>query len=305
MKFLLTVVAVGLLATPSIAAPTVDGSISGDGYGAALAVQTTQTGFGDNSSELNAAYATIDSGKLYVAITGNLEGNFNKLSIFIDSAAGGQSTFISAGNDNSTNMTGMVFDNGFTADYHLIVRRGNDFGNDKFDVDIADLGAATFDSYQDFLTGGGQEGTGTTGTGTVNSVGMEWGYDNSNVAGVTGGNGAANQADALAVTTGLEFSVSLSDIGYTGGAINIMAGVNGGGHDFWSNQFLGGLGTPSGNLGNAGANGEPLFDFSDGGTDINFATQIAGRQFFTLVPEPTALAMAGLAALGMLCSRRR
>ena len=73
------------------------------GYGSALAVQTVETGFGDanpaGGSELDAGYARLDGGRLYLLLTGNLEANFNKLEIFIDSKAGGQSVFDSSGND--------------------------------------------------------------------------------------------------------------------------------------------------------------------------------------------------------------
>lgn len=93
--------------TPAAAAsPTVDGTHDAS-YGSALAVQTVETGFGDNCSELDAGYALIDSGKLYLMLTGNIEANFNKLNIFIDSKAGGQSTFVSAGNDDS-NVAGVA-----------------------------------------------------------------------------------------------------------------------------------------------------------------------------------------------------
>ena len=54
-------------------------------YGGPLAVQGIQTGFGDPGSELDAAYAIVSEGMLYLMITGNLEPNFNKLEIFIDS----------------------------------------------------------------------------------------------------------------------------------------------------------------------------------------------------------------------------
>jgi hypothetical protein len=262
-------------------------------------VQTVETQFGDNASEWNAGYATIDAGRLYLMLTGNLEANFNKLEIFIDSKAGGQSVFDSSGNDNAGRMDGLVFDAGFTADYHLIVRRGNDSGNDRFDVDFANLGAQSASGYFDFLSGSGVVGTGSTGTG-VNGSPLDFGYDNSNVAGVLGGTGAANQAAAEAVTTGLELSVALSDLGYVGGPINIMVGQNGGGHDFWSNQFLGGLAAPQGNLGgdgNGNFTGEGAIDF----------TTLAGNQFFTLrgIPEPTSLGLAALAGVSLLAIRRR
>ena len=48
-------------------------------YGDPVTVQTVQTQFGDNLSELNAAYAYSTNGLLYLLITGNLEANFNKM----------------------------------------------------------------------------------------------------------------------------------------------------------------------------------------------------------------------------------
>jgi hypothetical protein len=299
MRFFCSVLVVGLLALPAWAIPTVDGTRDAE-YGAALAVQTVETQFGDNFSEMDAAYAKCcDDGKLYLMLTGNIEDNFNKLEIFIDSKSGGQGVFASAGNDNAGNMNGLVFDAGFTADYHIIVRRGTDNGNEKFDVDFADLGTATFSSYQDFLTGGGKVGVGTTGTG-VNAVGIMAGYDNSNVAGVLGGTAAANQADAAAVSTGLELGIALSDLGYTGGPIGVMVGQNGGQHDYWSNQFLGGLTPPQGNLG-----GDGLGNYIGGPSGINMQN-FAGNQYFTACPEPSSLVLVGLAMMGMAaCGRRK
>ena len=75
-----------LAATPAWAVPTVDG-VRDVEYGVAKAVQTVQTGFGDNDNELDAAYASCTAGRLYLMVTGNLEANFNKLEIFIDSNA--------------------------------------------------------------------------------------------------------------------------------------------------------------------------------------------------------------------------
>lgn len=43
-------------------------------------------------------------------LTGNIEENFNRLEIFIDSKAGGQTSFSSAGNDNSVVMDGLLLE---------------------------------------------------------------------------------------------------------------------------------------------------------------------------------------------------
>jgi hypothetical protein len=303
---------VGLLAAPLSAQVTVDGTRDG-AYGSALAVQTVQTQFGDanpnGGSELDAGYGLISGGNLYLMLTGNIEANFNKLEIFIDSKAGGQSVFDSSGNDNAQRMDGLAFDAGFTADYHIIFRRGNDNGNDKVDLDFANLGAQSASGYFDIMTGGGLDGTGSTGTG-VNASPISVGYDNSNTLGVTGGTGAADQTAAAAVSTGLELSIALSDLGYVGGPINVMVGQNGGGHDFWSNQFLGGLpqdlmnqGAPNTGTGTHNLGGDGLGNFTGEGA-IDF-TLLAGDQFFTIIPEPSTFGLAGVALLAAMVRRKK
>jgi uncharacterized protein (TIGR03382 family) len=71
-----------------------------------------------------------------------------------------------------------------------------------------------------------------------------------------------------------------------------MVGQNNGGHDFWSNQFLGGAPAGTGNLGGPGNK-----DF----------TLIDGDQFFNVVvPEPATGALAAMAlGLAALAARRR
>ena len=56
MRFFCSVFLLGLLALPAWAIPTVDGTKDAE-YGGPLAVQTVETQFGDNFSELDAGYA--------------------------------------------------------------------------------------------------------------------------------------------------------------------------------------------------------------------------------------------------------
>ena len=82
---------------------------------------------------------------------------------------------------------------------------------------------------------------------------------------VTGCNNSS-VGNPAAVTTGVEISIPLADIGSPTGAIRVMAFINDGGHGFVSNQVLPSLPTGFGNL------GEPrALDF----------TTITGNQFAT------------------------
>jgi len=246
---------VGVALSSSVSAqPALDG-IRDPLYGPARAVQTVQTQFGDaspdNGSELDAAYARIDSGALYILLTGNLQNNFNRLNIFIDACPGGQQSINlaqSPANDGwAAAYDGFTFDPGFAADYLLILRNGAS----RFDIDFTDLTNGTAglveaatDVFSGSLTG--------SNIGALASTGIGVAHNGSNIAGVTAGTGAADQAAAAAVTTGIELRVPLTAIGNPTGALRVCAMININTHLYLSNQFLGGLTPPQGNL---GANG--------------------------------------------------
>jgi hypothetical protein len=302
-RIVISTLCASLLTAASVAsAITLDGSTAGDGYDL-RSVQTVQTQFGDNFSELNAAYGRIDGGTLYVTLTGNIEDNFNKLNIFIDTGAGGQNVLQNDGNNGGNNpendgwaqkYAGFTFDAGFDADYMMIVRRGLS----QFDFDFATIGGGlgAYEASGDIFSGS-LEGANAS----VGASGIGVGYDNSNVAGIIGGDQAANQAAAKAVTTGLELAIPLSAIGNPNPLdILISAHINGSNHDFLSNQSLGGFPAPQGNLG-----GDGLGNFTGtvSGVDLNnFPTS---DQFFSAVPEPSTCLLAIMGTLGIALLRRR
>ncbi|MEN1679152.1 MAG: PEP-CTERM sorting domain-containing protein [Planctomycetota bacterium] len=324
MRRVLSLLAVAGMTASAQAAIVVDGTVDA-GYGAPKAVQTVETQFGDASDpngtggggELNAGYAVVRGNRLFVTLTGNQEGNFNKVSVFIDSVAGGENVLDGSlaydFGDVSSNFGGLTFDSGFEADYHLFGRWGG--GAYELDIvnragstagaELGNFGAATVGTGTGVQSGsilaGGTATTGADG-GVFLTQDVPFGFNNTNTAGVAGGTNAADQAAAAAVTTGLEFSIALADIGSPaiGDTIKIHAAYGNGDNNFHSNQILGGLPAPQGNLGGDGGGN---FTGNLAGIDFN---QFAGDQFFSVVvPEPTSVALMLIASVGGLSVRRR
>jgi hypothetical protein len=267
-------------------------------YGPALAIQTVQTQFGTSpgggdatgGSELDAVYGNISGGNLNLFLAGCFENNGNHLNVFLADGRPGQSVLnASVGPSNASN--GSAFSPGFLATYEVDT---NDYQG-TFYTDVADLVNPSNSGYQGSVyVGGGGIGSGTL----TNGIAM--GINNtldSNTSGVGGGTGAANQANAAAVTTGLEMSIPLSLLGNATGPIEVLAGINGGGDGYFSNQFLPGLPPGTSNLGGGGPYTGP-----NSGT-FNFSS-LPGEFVTVSVPEPTSMCLLGGTAM-MLCIRRR
>jgi hypothetical protein len=342
MKRLLSLLAMSFLASSAGGAPTINGVRELD-YGGPLAVQSVETSFGDSSGglasggELDAAYAVIEGGRLYVMLTGNLGPNDNKLSVFIDSVPGGENVLTNMPEydfDNvSKNFGGLTFDSGFAADYHLFGRWGPETAN-TFNVDIANRaggGSATVavNGAAAGLGGGmaiqvgvinpGNNGIDELGNRTLtgfltNSV--NFGFNNNNNGGVdecgppnASDCQAANVPAALAVTTGFEFSIDLADLGDPAGGsqIKIHAVIGNQDNNFHSNQTLAGL--PTGSI-SLGGNGEGGFSGTLSEVDFN-DLPFPGNQYFvvtiprTIVPEPGSIALMAMALVAISCSRCR
>ena len=311
IHYLLLALSSAAASGPAWAAITIDGTRDA-AYGPALAVQTIRTGFGNainptglgGGGELDAAYALVEGGRLYVMVTGNIENNFNKLGLFIDAKPGGENTLSDTpGYDYehiSRNFGGLTFDDGFNADYHLYARWGSLTGN-NFTVDIVDrngggdatvkgnggsAGTGVGTGIQAGVVNPSDPGLGSTGVGEVRNLTpfltnpLAFAFNNTNTAGVLGsGSGTtANQADALAVNTGFEFSIDLADLGnpQPGDVIKILAVYGNGDNNFLSNQTLGGLPAGTGNLGGNGTGG-----FTGNLAGINF-NNFPGDQFFSV-----------------------
>jgi len=283
--FCAATIAAGL--TLNAHAQNLNGTVNNTFYGAPLAVQTVNTGFGNApggtdstvGSELDAAYGKISGGNLYLFLAGNFENNGNHLNVFIDGGAVGETTLSTSGGTMAA-MNGSTFASGFQA---------------TFAYDMNDY-SGTLYSEQYNLVGGSQVSGGYVGalgnSGTGIYAGSDGGglslYLNNTHASTMGAAGSAlsGATSGANTTTGLEMVIPLSLIGYTGGSIEVAADINGGGDTYLSNQLLPGLSVGSGNLGNGGV-------------------LVSAPFFVVTVPEPSTLALAGLSGAAMLFGFRR
>lgn len=260
-------------------------------YGDASVIQGISTGFGNhtnsvpgicNGSELDVAYGVIVgdavNGYLHLVLAGNLETNFNKLDIFIDGRPGTGQNSLRTGNPNldgdalnnamgptTGGQPGLTFDAGFDADAALFFGVGGTPAPGTMYVNYGQLlsvgtglggyvGPGAFDA----LLGAHvlpPTAIGAPGSGWLLSAAL----NNTNVGGVVGGAGDASSG--AGVMTGLEVKIPLAAVNWDGVSdIKVCAFVTGGGHDYMSNQVLGGLPVGTTNL----ATGRPNFAVIDG-----------------------------------------
>ena len=317
MKRMFAALLLMMLTTTQVSAQiSVDGVLD-DAYTLA-ATQTNNTGFGDNFSELCAIYTATEGSRIFVMITGNLEANFNKLEVFIDSMDGGENPLSSTPQYDFLfdggpfwisqflgGTPGLTFDPGFDCDFHLLIRHGDPGDGNIFDADFinrmggtsamvpVNAARAAFDTMT--LTASTSIEAGSPG---LNSSGVDANLesifvaiDNSNVDGISGDTSVpADAAAAEAVTTGIEFSIDVSDLGLdpsVAGTVKVNAMVNGVNHDFMSNQILPGVDAPMGNLG-----GDNMGNFTGNVGGVDF-TAFAGDQFVCIEYEPSAGVLLG------------
>jgi hypothetical protein len=259
-------------------AQNLNGTLAPGFYGTPVYVQTINTGFGNSTgandsyddngsgSELDAVYAVVSGGNLYLFISGSLQDNGNTCNIFIsDGVSGGQNTVNISDGWGAAGMNGSIFTNNFNAN---LLFTANDSSGTLY-VDQFVLGSSgSVNSYLGGISLSGGVGSGGVGNGSVNGGGpITVGFNNTLVSTMgTSGTALSGSSSGANTTTGLELEIPLSSFGYTGGAVTVFVCIDNGSYNYLSNQFLPGLAVGSANLGTS------TFNFSAVPTPTNYVT---------------------------------
>jgi hypothetical protein len=315
------------------AAITVNGTLD-PAFGSALSYAQVPTSADDstttdpndvpaygNGSEIDAAYATIQNDinnipTLYLFFAGNINTtNGDNFDVFIQTGTGGSNPPARLSGDASPGKydrlvhlgsnRGLTFDNGFNPNYFFTMQA---FGSNPTDSVNQDFNI--YSNYANINTGasgylGNSKPTIGTLTGST-SMGVEATYDDSNTAGVTG-TSVPSQSALAAITTGVEFSIPLSDIteaGQTLSTIEFTALITDTGGDNVYNQVTGlESGFPGSSPGDSSSLGDPTY-----ATGTNFNND-AGLQYLSIsvpaVPEPLSIGLLAVAGIPLLARRRR
>ncbi len=296
------IILAALASTTGAFAQVVDGTAEAGYYGSALWTNNLGSGFGNsnlgsinnaNGSEIDQVFGKTTNTSLSLVVAGNLETNYNKLVLFVDTGASNGVNTIGAANVSSddfgymNSLAGTKFDTGFKASYAIWVRTGTP-GTQSMYVTVAKLGDNTVSGAGDLITANNTN-PGTS-FWTVAAPGANFALNEINVAGVDGN--PAGTSSGAGVNTGFEASINWSALGISAPGVVKVAGFVGSSGTYLSNQVIGGLPAASGNLGNA---------------PVDFST-IAGNQYVTLqnsaVPEPISLSVLTLGFVAMLRKRK-
>lgn len=265
MKKLFVAALATLTAAVCANAQNLNGTLNTGFYGSPLYVQTINTGFGNSAgggdatgSELDAVYAKVSGGDLYLFIAGCFQHNGNHLNVFVAGGAAGQNTLNVPSSGSLHAMNGSIFYPGFQATWAFDM---NDYNGTLYSEEYNLTGTAS----------GGYVGAlaeSSSGIAAGSDGGVASLYLNNTLASTMGASGTAisGASSGANTTNGLEMAIPLSAIGYTGGAINVLIDINGGGDGYLSNQFLPGLAVGSGNPGGS------TFNFGSVATPTNYVT---------------------------------
>ncbi|MFH1419485.1 MAG: hypothetical protein ABII12_14510 [Planctomycetota bacterium] len=224
--------------------------------GSLVATQRLHTSYGDavegtlnytvEGSELDELYVRADDEYLHVAVSGNLEGNCNKIALLIDAdpVLGENTMDANSPPDGDPGATfilgweGRTFDDDFAPEHvYFATHCGGTLYVDHFSLLELD---ADVQEYQGFSVVGSGSGV-LDSTGGSNPNNNEFAFNHSNNNGVVASDDLASPGEPSTATTGLEARISLTEIGATFGScadIKVMAVLTGSDGTYLSNQFL-------------------------------------------------------------------